>query len=387
MRERPTYAPYCSSEVQEMLRDLGAASPRPAGTALLPRLQKPTVANTAEVQEPTDADRAGDPFDDAGGERMTSTTTLDAALACAENGMAVLPLYTPDDTGHTGKEPRTLHGCRDATTNRAVIERWWSWWPESNVGVAMGAVSGCVGLDIDPARGGAESLSRLERGFGPLPLAPSVATGGSGQHQLFRHPGGRLRSRKDFLPGLELKGDGAYLVGPPSLHRSGRRYAWIVAPDAVPLPELPPLLAVLMENDGTSVSSDSTIPDLSAVTLPADFDDRLARDARLAGYFRRDPEYTGGHPSLSETALAIASRLFWKYPRDTEAERLGALLAFYQAQGRDASPTKLALTLRKAADRSRLTSPRHEEIGRHWWGAHRRAQLRRPLAEIEREEK
>jgi hypothetical protein len=77
--------------------------------------------------------------------------------------------------------------------------------------------------------------------MGSLPETLTAATGGGGSHLFFIHPGdveirntaGRLPGIADALPGVDLRGDGGYVVSAPSRHRSGRPYAW-TDPDAVP---------------------------------------------------------------------------------------------------------------------------------------------------------
>ena len=89
-------------------------------------------------------------------------------------------------------------------------------WPTANVGIATGARSGLVVLDVDPRHGGDEQLAAFEAEHGKLPETAAVVTGGGGAHYYFNHPGGDIRSRK-LSPGLELKADGTFVVAPPSL--------------------------------------------------------------------------------------------------------------------------------------------------------------------------
>ena len=55
-----------------------------------------------------------------------------------------------------------------------------------------------------------------------------VETGGGGLHYWFRVPDGvEVRNSAGKLgPGLDVRGDGGYVIVPPSLHASGKRYAW-----------------------------------------------------------------------------------------------------------------------------------------------------------------
>ena len=56
-------------------------------------------------------------------------------------------------------------------------------------------------------------------------------TGGGGLHLYFRHPGYTCRSRTSVLaPKVDIRGDGASAILPPSRHRSGRSYRWITSP-------------------------------------------------------------------------------------------------------------------------------------------------------------
>ncbi|MGC8724912.1 MAG: bifunctional DNA primase/polymerase, partial [Acidobacteriota bacterium] len=67
----------------------------------------------------------------------------------------------------------------------------------------------------------------LESRFGGLPVTVTAQTGGGGRHLVFRHPGIRVPNSAGLLgPGLDVRGDGGYIVAPPSLHASGCRYAW-----------------------------------------------------------------------------------------------------------------------------------------------------------------
>ena len=158
-----------------------------------------------------------------------------AAQQYAARGWAVLPLHSADpgccscgEAGceSPGKHPRTVHGVKDATTDERTVREWWVRWPQANVGIATGRASGLVVLDVDRARGGQASLELLRAECPDLQKAPTVETGGGGIHLYFAHADGHIPNKVDFLPGLDIRGDGGYVVAPPSRHKSGRTYQW-----------------------------------------------------------------------------------------------------------------------------------------------------------------
>ena len=188
-----------------------------------------------------------------------NTDLLKAALGYAKRGWSVFPLHTPVPGGCScgkpkcavGKHPRNQHGLDEATIDEARIRSWWRMWPEANIGIVCGVESGIVALDVDPDHGGSTVLAALEAQFGEVPLTIESMTGGSGRHILFSHPGGNVRNAVGLagLDGLDLRADGGYIVAPPSLHQSGRRYAWDMAhhPDDVALALMPDWLRMLLQ--------------------------------------------------------------------------------------------------------------------------------------------
>ena len=180
------------------------------------------------------------------------------ALAYARRGWPVLPLHTPtprgcscgrDDCPSVGKHPRTRHGALDATTDDALVRHWWTVWPEANIGLRTGADgAGAFVLDVDPRHSGGTSLAELERQHGPLPPTLRADTGSGGEHVWFALDGRAMGNRTASRPGLDGRGENGYVVAPPSLHPSGRRYAWQpgAGPIARPLAPLPPWLMALV---------------------------------------------------------------------------------------------------------------------------------------------
>lgn len=180
---------------------------------------------------------------------MAGREILAAALAHAARGWRVLPLWGPsvrgarcgcgnDSCSNALKHPigeLVPHGCHDATTDPAVIESWWAKFPEANIGIATGQESGVWALDVDPRHGGDVTLDTLEAKHGRLPSSLRARTGSGGLHILFRHPGdGKLSNSSGRLgAGLDVRGDGGYIVGPPSRHASGGVYVLLDEDESV----------------------------------------------------------------------------------------------------------------------------------------------------------
>jgi hypothetical protein len=131
---------------------------------------------------------------------------------------------------------------QEAPPTHADVDAWYARWPDANVGIVTGALSGLVVVDVDPRHGGEASIAEWQRLHGALPHTVEARSGGGGRHLYFAHPGRVVHNRVALLPGVDVRGDGGLIVAPPSIHPSGRRYAWVNAPGAVDLSPLPPAL-------------------------------------------------------------------------------------------------------------------------------------------------
>lgn len=145
-----------------------------------------------------------------------------AALAYAARGWSVIPVQA------RGKRPLVVwREFQERVAGADEIEAWYRRWPEANVGIVTGAVSGLVVVDVDPAHGGRDSVRVLEERHGPVPATVESVTGGGGRHLYYRHPGGQVSNRVGIQLGIDVRGDGGFVVAPPSLHPSGKHYFWV----------------------------------------------------------------------------------------------------------------------------------------------------------------
>ena len=154
---------------------------------------------------------------------MTRSPTHRAALAYAAMGWPVFPL-APRSKVPLVSASAGGRGVLDATTDTAQIDAWWSRTPAGGVAGAAGPVAGWFVVDVDPRSDGNESVAELESSHGRFPYTVEACTGGGGRHLLYRCTTD-LRGTV-LAPGIDIKGVGGYIVLPPSIHPSGRAYAW-----------------------------------------------------------------------------------------------------------------------------------------------------------------
>lgn len=182
-----------------------------------------------------------------------------AALDHAARGWPVFPC-NPET-----KRPLTEHGFKDASTNPAVIANWWKRWPSAMIAVPTGEAIGAWVLDVDDP-------AAFEAGC-EIAL-PSTRRGntGKGYHLYFEWDPttpiiNAQRTSKGWgipgLPGADVRGQGGYVIVPPSIHPSGKPYAWASEED---LSEAPPELVKMICNrkpekpaPGFEAQSDETI--------------------------------------------------------------------------------------------------------------------------------
>jgi hypothetical protein len=122
--------------------------------------------------------------------------------------------------------PAIARGFHAATTNPETIKRLWRV-ADHNIGIPTGSISGFWVLDIDGENGEASILA-LEAKYGPLPSTREVITGGGGRHLWFKYTGPIQSTTARIGPGIDTRGDGGYVVAPPSVHNCGRGYVWSV---------------------------------------------------------------------------------------------------------------------------------------------------------------
>lgn len=208
----------------------------------------------------------------------------------------------------------------------AQVREWWTRWPEANVGVVTGAVSGIVVLDLD--RGHAEGVDGLrsvaDAGL-HLPPTPCVRTPSGGLHAYFRHPGKTVPNAAGLLPGVDLRGDGGYVVAPPSATDAGR-YEPVAETRGERLADLPEWVLRRRPAEASTLPPDSWAA-LWAEACPQG--QRNSTAARLAGHLAAH----GIGPAEAEALLRLWSEDRCDPPMD-DAEVETTVRSVYRVDAR-----------------------------------------------------
>lgn len=258
---------------------------------------------------------------------ISPRTPLAYALKYAGRGWSVFPLHSVtcgdcscgrETCSSPGKHPRTKNGVKEATTNKKQISDWWQMWPTANIGIATGRAShGLYVLDVDFAKGA--NLDDLAPFVDLLELTDTwtVRTGSGGIHLYMRSDEDLPNTAGKLAPFLDTRGEGGYVVAPPSFNKDGQ-YTWTaVEGDVSPVPA--DLLALLGKQAGRTFFPPSTrqeqqkeeVHDLSQPTHPATpTDDQTPVQVQAPG---ATPRVDGVSPVLHEARnmflMSLAGRL------------------------------------------------------------------------------
>jgi hypothetical protein len=152
-------------------------------------------------------------------------TKLENALSLRDLGWSVIPV-------DSSKKPLVKweeYQKRIASVDE--INVWFSQWPDANIGIVTGSISKLIVVDVDPRHGGTNELFKDFK-------TPCSNTGGGGWHYYFTSDT-FITNRAGVLPGIDIRGEGGYVIAPPSRHSSGGSYQWLISPQEVSLSEFP----------------------------------------------------------------------------------------------------------------------------------------------------
>jgi hypothetical protein len=171
------------------------------------------------------------------------------ALACAGVGLRVHPLYQVDERlqcscwrgaecpeKQRGKHPRLSSWQTAASADEDIVCQWWDQWPDAGIGIATGQASRIWVLDCD----GDEALAWYRDRCREHGLVRTVGVRtGRGRHFWWEWPtaeSSSVRNAQGIAPGVDVRGEGGYVIAPPTRHRSGVRYELLTS---APYDEVP----------------------------------------------------------------------------------------------------------------------------------------------------
>lgn len=264
------------------------------------------------------------------------TAPLDAALEYRARGWSVVPAHTAtvrgcsclnDSCDAVGKHPRIKwKPYQDRLPTDEEIRTWWRRWPDANVAILTGAISGIVVVDIDPRHGGDESIRDIPN----LTDTLTAKTGGGGEHLYWQHPGHPVPNAAGVRPGIDVRGDGGYVLAPPSGHRSGGFYAWDHGQPDMPAPLPASIADMLRTRPIGDVAPSSRTFDLEAIlTRGIPEGERDVTMTRVAGHYAaqgiaydvllmtlRGVNATYARPPLDDAALVRIADSIWQREQD-----------------------------------------------------------------------
>lgn len=243
-----------------------------------------------------------------------------AAFRYAQSGKPVFPC-------NSNKAPSVFGGFKSASKDYDTIVAWSNKYPNALIGIPTGKASGLFVLDVDVKSGvnGFDTLAALEEQYGALPPTLTVKTPSGGEHRYFVMPETEvpLKNSVGLLgAGLDTRGEGGYVIAPPSLHSSGISYQYVdrsIEPAELPLWMIDflkkPKAVVKQVSPKTILSTDSTsygkterneIVAEMANALPGQRNDTLNRMAFRLGVLVRDDQINGPDShALIQAAIAV----------------------------------------------------------------------------------
>lgn len=172
-------------------------------------------------------------------------TMLDAALKYLEMEWPVFPVLL---TGTDKKPLVAWKRFQNELPTADEVRAWWTKWPNAGIGVATGKLAGFFAVDLDRYK---QNFNE-EKALALIPdnlNTPTTQTLRGGNHLLLAMPEDfEVRnSASEIEPGIDIRGEGGYIVLPPSSNGTGV-YKWLISPDEVRPAACPPALINIILN-------------------------------------------------------------------------------------------------------------------------------------------
>jgi hypothetical protein len=242
---------------------------------------------------------------------------IDAALKLLQSGKPVFPVNRLD------KKPYVQwKEFQSRLPSPEQVRTWWKLWPQASIGMATGRLSGLLIVDTDSA----ESTRRFETEF-PEACATLQAGTSRGKHSYFTFEDG-IRNDAGLVlgPGIDIRGEGGFVIVPPSVHARGTVYKWLNKNKPSHLPETLRirLLVKSEERKMPAPAVNGRIPDHQRnVTLTSFAGSMHRRGMSEASILVALLEENGNRcdPPLDEDEVARIANSVARYPAQEEIEK------------------------------------------------------------------
>lgn len=171
-------------------------------------------------------------------EKIAKFSSNDARFLINSYGFSIFPVWGIDENmncmcgeascANQGKHPATNNGCSDATNDINKLLGLWAGRKGLNVGIATGKISNCFVVDVDGHQA-EQDLQYLINIHGDLPQTLQQTTG-RGRHLFFKYPKNvdKIKTRRGVIgEKIDIRGDGGYVVGYKSTHKTGATYDFV----------------------------------------------------------------------------------------------------------------------------------------------------------------
>lgn len=147
-------------------------------------------------------------------------THFEHALEYLERGWSIIPIKP-------GSKLPVIPSWRQYQKTKPTgdeVRRWWEQYPDANIALICGAISGVIVVDVDTHHGGV--TDGLE-----LPPTLVAKTGGGGFHYFYKWNKDLIGAKVGIRTGIDIRSEASYVVVAPSLHASGNLYEWMTDAD------------------------------------------------------------------------------------------------------------------------------------------------------------
>ena len=197
------------------------------------------------------------------------------ALQYLAHGLSVIPLSSPSMASRKLSQEEFITKCKRSLVpwkeyqtrlpTNTEVEEWFNRWPLANIGIVTGKISNLVVFDLD-----SQAAIDFVNNQGGFPSSVKVKTY-KGSHVYMRYPGFPVFNDQKQKWNMDIRGDGGYIVAPPSEHGSGKQYEWVEGCsifDIEPAEQVPWTIDYLKKYSSKEVDTDNKKAPKPSKTLP-----------------------------------------------------------------------------------------------------------------------